>query len=438
MQPQRAITREQQATAELGQTTVSRPIAVALTVVFLVTIAAVPIAETGLDLQANFQVRRALQAQGVPVEQWPARRPKVFDAIDLIPPLSALWNLRQLNQALPAPWQIRQYEDRLVNESRVGLIVRPWMQAFLTERLGVGNQSVTIGHDGSLFYGDGVRYTIEGAFLDERTLAARRTNGVTMPDPRPAIIQFHRELEAANASLLLLPIPDKAMVQAGHLARATLGPTVPQNPSWQTFMADLQRAGVTVLDLSQQMYDAERAGTPQFLRTDSHWTPAAVSLVANKVAATLRALPLDQRAATVYRRAPNHATRFGDLAPLLGLPAPRLSAVGALESIDLEQVTDATGAPWQPDPASDILFVGDSFLETYSHQNSQAGLAEQVSFLLQHRVDRMASNHWGPYGEREGLGKSIADVRQAARTRRVVVWEFAMRKLAFGRWDLLP
>jgi alginate O-acetyltransferase complex protein AlgJ len=406
--------------------------------VFLVTIAAVPIAETGLDLRANLQARRALQAQGVPVEQWPSRRPKVLDAIDLLPPLSALWHLRQLNQALPAPWQIRQYEDRLVNESRVGLILRPWMQAFLTERLGVGSQSVTIGHDGSLFYEDGVRYTIEGGFLDERALAARRTSGVTMPDPRPAIMQFHRELQAANVSLLLLPIPDKSMVQAGRLARTTLGPSVPQNPSWATFMADLQRAGVTVLDLGQQMYDAERAGTPQFLHTDSHWTPAAVSLVANRVAATLRALPLEQRAATVYRRASEHVTRLGDLALLLGLPASKLSEIYGRESLDVEQVTDATGAPWQPDPASDVLFIGDSFLEMYSGQHWQAGLAEQVSFLLQHPVDRIASHHWGPYGEREGLGNSVAAVRQGARTRRVVVWEFAMRRLAFGSWRLLP
>ena len=42
---------------------------------------------------------------------------------------------------------------------------------------------------------------------------------IAHPDPRPAILQFARECRAAGARLVLMPIPDKAMLQPAQLTR---------------------------------------------------------------------------------------------------------------------------------------------------------------------------------------------------------------------------
>ena len=436
------VTREDQAAAELGHTVVSRRTAMLIMSLFLVSIGAVPILETGGDLRANLQVRRELLLQGVPWDHLPARRPKVLDVIDFIPPPSALLDPLLLNQALPAPRKIRQYEDRMVNGSRVGLVVRPWAQTLLTEWLGVGSQSVSIARDGSLFYPEGVRYTTQAGFLEDVALASQRSAGIEMPDPRPAILQAHRELAAVGVRLLVLPIPDKSMVQAGRLTARELAGTVPQNPSWPRFLADLRNAGVVVVDVAQEMYDAERAGSIQFLRTDSHWTPAGVSVTANAVAARLRSLVDGRDTSRRYHQVVERIEKRGDLATLLGLPPSRREALYPPESLELRRVVDSDGEPWQPDPNSQVVFIGDSFLESYSTPESGdpvgAGLAEQVSFLLQLPLDRIASHRGRAYGERQALGQTLGEFRRAGQTRRVVVWEFAIRKLAVEDWRLLP
>jgi hypothetical protein len=85
--------------------------------------------------------------------------------------------------------------------------------------------------------------------------------------------------------------------------------------------------------------------------------------------------------------------------------------------------------------------IGDSFLEMYSVEEGgvvpEAGLAERLSYYLQRPTDRIASHQWGAYGAREALGVSLRRVRERARGRRVVIWEFAIRNLAASAWNLM-
>ena len=85
--------------------------------------------------------------------------------------------------------------------------------------------------------------------------------------------------------------------------------------------------------------------------------------------------------------------------------------------------------------------MGDSFLEFLSNAEGgrqyAGGLAEQVSYLLQRPVAREASHKFGKFDSREPLGITLAAVRANAPRRKIVVWQFAMRKLAVGDWPLL-
>ena len=134
-------------------------------------------------------------------------------------------------------------------------------------------------------------------------------------------------------------------------------------------------------------------------------------------------------------------SRNGDLLTLLNLPTGLEHRIAPKEHLEAWQVITPAHERWQPDPSSDILVIGDSFLEMYSVEGEgvvpAAGLAEQLSFYLQRPVDRIASHEWGDYGARRALGDTLQGVRDRAKGRTIIVWEFAIRALATDSWTLL-
>jgi alginate O-acetyltransferase complex protein AlgJ len=411
-----------------------------LTIVFLATIVLVPIVENVGDLRANVAARRALTAQGVPVQALPGRRPKSFDILNVLPSwhqITAARSAGDLVALIPAPWQFRLYEDSLVLTSTAGKLLRPWTQWVLTGWLGVGNEKVDIGRNGWLYYSDGVQYVTGPGFLDRAQLNRRLSNGYKQPDPRKAIFQFFDELRAAGVSLVVMPIPDKAMIHLKpYSSLAVLGAHPPQNLSWDEFSRDLREHGVPLLDIGQEMFEKDAAGKDMFLRSDSHWNPAGADLAARLLADFLASdLDLPTGAPVSFRHERFAFQKPGDLAPLLGLSASRLPLVSPPEQLNVERVIGPEGTLWREDALSPIFVIGDSFLEIY--ETETAGLAEQLSYYLKRTVDAKASHNWGEYGAREALGKTLEDVRKAAMGRRVIVWEFAIRSLAVNDWKLL-
>ncbi|MCP5118094.1 MAG: hypothetical protein GY953_45345, partial [bacterium] len=66
-----------------------------------------------------------------------------------------------------------------------------------------------------------------------------------------------------------------------------------------------------------------------------------------------------------------------------------------------------------------------------------AGLAEQLSFHLQRPVDRVAINAGGVAATRQRLVQDLAAGRDRLAGKKVVVWQFAIRTLAVGDWELV-
>jgi alginate O-acetyltransferase complex protein AlgJ len=111
------------------------------------------------------------------------------------------------------------------------------------------------------------------------------------------------------------------------------------------------------------------------------------------------------------------------------------------EVVTIRPVTDATGEPWRPDPAAEVLVLGDSFANIYSLEmmnwGCAAGLAEQLSFALNRPVDTILRNDDGAHATRAMLSRELAQGEDRLAGKKVLVWQFAARELSVGDWKLL-
>jgi alginate O-acetyltransferase complex protein AlgJ len=365
--------REAQANAEVGITDISRPLARTLTVLLLVVVFAVPVVQL-------FKTRQPLEIGSM---FWKTAREELAG--------SGTWLVRA--RATNAGWlrDIKDYEDRLETESIVAGLVRPPTQTALTRCLGAGNEKVYVGRDGWLFY----RPDVE--FLTNPPKA----------DPLPAIREFHRQLQARGIRLILLPVPAKPMIH-------------PTRQDWPPIYRQLERAGVEV-------FDALPLAT-EYLKTDTHWRPETMELVAVALAKRLRDLPaVDEPDFTETTRT---VTNVGDTAVMLAVKFPA-------ETVTLRQVR-RDGKLWEADEAADVLLLGDSFANIYSFGEMKwgrgAGLAERLSFHLKRPVDALTRNDNGAHATR----LMLAERPERLAGKKVVIWEFAARELASGDWKILP
>lgn len=336
---------------------------------------------------------------------------------------------------------LSQFERALEAESRTARALRPPIQIGLTRWLRAGNESVYPGREGWLFYRDDVEYLTRPGFLDRRQLASRieaATESSTSieADPRPAILQFKRDLEQRGIALIVVPTPVKPSVHPEMLVRAANHPRVLHNPSYSTFVADLRRAGVLVFDPSEALAEARHAAA-QFLATDTHWRPEVMEAIAEDLAAfvsTHVGLPLAGEPA--YRVERSEIQNVGDTARMLNLP-PRVPLFPP-ERVWLRRVLLADGSPFRSSRDGDVLLLGDSFSNVYSLASmgwgTSAGFAEQLSYALARPLDRIVQNDNGAFAPREVLQKEPDRLRG----KRGVIYQFAARELSFGDWKVLP
>lgn len=312
---------------------------------------------------------------------------------------------------------------------------------------GAGNEQVYVGRRGWLFYRPGFDYVTGPPFLAPDALERRRRSGESWqappaPDPRPAILDFHRQLAARGIRLILLPAPTKAMIHPEALAPSYAGGAAGaalHNPSFPELKAALEAAGVLVYDPAATLARRRReTGEPAFLGTDSHWSPGAVDAVARELADRIRLLEVPfARPATRWRRRGADVEGVGDLARTLRLPD--WGRLYPPQTVRLERVVDERGRPWTSDPRAEVLLLGDSFTNVFSEPGlgwgRAAGLAEQLAYHLGRGVDRIALNNDGATASRRRLAMELAAGRARLAGKKLVVWEFAVRELAAGDWQ---
>ena len=195
----------------------------------------------------------------------------------------------------PTQENLHAFEKDLEDQSVVRNAVQPLLQQALTRSLGFGNASVVVGREGWLFYRQGVDFLTSPGLLDQVRLRLRAKELLDggeknpCPDPRAAILAFHEECRKAGVHLVVVPVPDKAMLQPAELTARLAFSTpceAPTNADHARLLAELRSAGVDVYDPTpRSLVPGEK---PRFLRQDTHWTPEWMETVAEGLAAHLR------------------------------------------------------------------------------------------------------------------------------------------------------
>jgi alginate O-acetyltransferase complex protein AlgJ len=340
---------------------------------------------------------------------------------------------------------LHAFEDESSDDSAAAGALRPKAQTVLSGWLGVGNERVYQGRSGWLFYRPDVDYVVGAGFLDPRAMRRRREStgewiAQPQPDPRPAIVDFKRQLDARGITLVVMPTPVKPEMHPDMLARSVDEGAVPlQNASYRTFVDDLRRQHVAVFDVAEELAK-DREANAAYLVTDTHWRPETMERTAALLGAFIRSrVELDPTADVPYGLESRDVSNVGDTAAMLDLPdGHRLNRP---EAVVVHRVVEDDGTPWRPSRDADVLVLGDSFTNIYSLASmgwgDAAGLAEHLGRALNRPIDRIVQNDDGAYATRERLRQDLASGSNRLRGKRVVVLQFAARELAAGDWRLI-
>jgi alginate O-acetyltransferase complex protein AlgJ len=340
---------------------------------------------------------------------------------------------------LPHAEDLKRVERSLENESLVSQWLLPRMQYLLTVVLGAGNEQVYLGRDPWLFYRADVDHVIGSPFLDPVRMKHRLQSSRVQPDPIKAIVDFRNQLAARGIDLVLLPVWVKPSVEGEMLAVSNANRTEARsglpNPSFDEFIARLKQEKVRVFDPAPSLME-RGTNRPLYLETDTHWRPATMEFVAERLANFLQlpAVTGSMRSSIVEKEVVAH----GDIAAMLKLT--RGDKFFPAEKVTIRQVVTGNGL-WRPSKEADVLLLGDSFSNIFSFEamgwGESAGFAEHLSFALQRPIDCILRNSDASFATREILSNELAHGRDRLAGKKLVVWEFATRELSFGNWKLL-
>ena len=340
---------------------------------------------------------------------------------------------------LPHAEDLKRVERSLENESLVSQWLLPRMQYLLTVVLGAGNEQVYLGRDPWLFYRADVDHVIGLPFLDPVRMKHRLQSSRVQPDPIKAIVDFRNQLAARGIDLVLLPVWVKPSVEGEMLAESNTNRTEARsglpNPSFNEFIARLKQEKVRVFDPAPSLME-RGTNRPLYLETDTHWRPATMEFVAERLADFLQ-LPAatgSMRSSIVEKEVVAH----GDIAAMLKLT--RGDKFFPAEKVTIRQVVTGNGL-WRPSKEAEVLLLGDSFSNIFSLEamgwGESAGFAEHLSFALQRPIDCILRNSDASFATREILSNDLAHGRDRLAGKKLVIWEFATRELSFGNWKLL-
>ena len=425
---------------ELGTTDVTPSVARMMVASFAITLMAVPAMQWAEELQAF--------AVGDRNSPWPSAAEiltaptVVFQRWSRDDPDDVAGKTLAANAELLA--EIQRYETSLEDRSITTTVLLGSTRRQLAGWFGWGTEDAWIGRGGWLFYRPDLDHSTGPPFLAPDVLARRRRGGREFsarqhPDPRPAILDFARQLARRNIRLVLVPTPTKAMVHPEHFGGHT-GADRPSmhNRSYLELVRTLEDNGVTVFDPLPILRRRGQAGEDQFLSTDTHWRPEAMEAVARALAEELS----DRKHVDTVEtnsgqtRTTVSVTGQGDLETMMRLgPGP---AAFQRQTVTLNQVLTADrSSHWQPDPTARVLLLGDSYTNIYSLDpmgwGQSAGFAEQLSWHLGQPVDRISRNADAAHATR----RQLASDPKRLDGKTVVVWQLAVREFSSGDWPLI-
>lgn len=330
----------------------------------------------------------------------------------------------------PTAVNLREFEQRLEDESWVIKQLRPWMQRFQFVCLKDTGDKAIAGRDGWFFYKPGVQY-----------LTARPRPNPGPDNPLPAILAFRAELAARGIQLVVVPAPNKESVYPEKLSARAGGIRGAVCEQTSELLRELTAAGVEVVDLFELYAAAKQAsgssaGAPFYLAQDSHWSPAGVDLAVKAVAQRLLERGWVKPGAIDYELKPAPVERVGDVIRML--KSPPIERAMTPEKIPCRQVVQpGNGKPYRDDPGAEILVLGDSFLRIYEQDEpGAAGFIAHLARELRQPVASIVSDGGASTLVRQELFRRSSLLAN----KKVVVWEFVERDIRFGAegWQIIP
>lgn len=388
--------RREMAQTELGTTQIKRNVSIVGLVIFSVMLLSVPICQLISDIQ-----------RGEP--------PHVFRAVSLLP--------------VPNLTEIKHYEDTLEEESVLTDWLLPSVQTILTRMFRTGNEQAYLGRDGWLFY---------RADIDSLIISANSQK--TVNAALAALIDFNRQLAARGIRLIVMPTPVKPTIHPEKFSARYRNNNVPvHNPAYAAFIEALASEGVLVYDPTPLLFETAHREA-QYLKTDTHWKPAAMERVAQHLTAFItEQVELSDNQSFTYVKTAENTSNIGDIAKMLKLPENQ--TVFPSESVTRQVVQTPSGEPWQPMQESEILFLGDSFSNIYSLAGmgwgDSAGFVEHLSAELAQPIDKIVINAGGADATRQALIHELNRGNDRLAGKRVLIYQFATRELFSGDWKPL-
>ncbi len=300
------------------------------------------------------------------------------------------------------------------------------------EREAAGER-VLAGRDGWLFFVGELRSVSIGPFWGEAAAGVSRAARPALADPLPAIVEFHRQCEAAGVELILVPVPPKAVIYADRILEAAVpGPdgSPPRlDLHHQAFYRRLREEGVQVLDMTEtflRLRDADEGGL--YCKHDTHWSSRACLLTAQAIRQKVAARPWVKSA--VRRAIARYEAPLAIRGDLWGYIEKAKAEAETLPMIyaGTPRENQAIPAPVEPDRDSPVILMGDSHTLVFHvggdlHARG-AGLADHLALEFGFPVDLVGVRGAGTTVPRIDLARR----RDNLKGKKLVIWCFSARQ----------
>ena len=218
-----------------------------------------------------------------------------------------------------------------------------------------------------LFYRPDVEYLTGRGFLEDEVLGRRRAAASEwterpQPDPRPAILAFHRELAALGITLIVMPTPVKPAIHPEKLVASYPPDGAPRRtrPMRRSSMARARRhRPVRCRRASWKTGRRSGGSTSPATRTGGprRWSSSRSASRRSSSAARSCLWPARPDTASRSRRSRTRVT------PRRCSIYPTGQRLYPPERVVISRVLNADGSAWRSDRAADVLVLGDSFCE---------------------------------------------------------------------------
>ena len=286
-----------------------------------------------------------------------------------------------------------------------------------------------VGGDGFLFFRGSLEYLLSG---DLRQQKDER-------DPYPALVDYNEQLRAKGIDMLLVLIPAKPEVYPDRLSAAAPKAGRPYvTPFTRKLLLELGEAGVESVDLLPAFLDARDAGDePFYMPLDTHWSNTALRLAAKLIGARVKQYPWYAKVCpkpVAYTTQEATSSRTGDLRGML-TDSEKLRHRPM--KLSAQQVLRPDGKPYEDDPDSPIVMLGDSFCGVFQFEDCQhAGVSAHLAKELGRPVDLIMAHGSGPLIR----GQLARRGAEAVAKKKLVIWTVVSRDLYNYRapWRKIP